>query len=174
MHEPDSAYSAHFPCRHWMLHCGALRTRRNASGAVSLILAGYYLCFVGANIVAITYLLDSYPGSSGPLLVMICAFRGFISFGTSYGTSAFVTRSGYDGAFGNFGALTAVLGLLSLPVYFWGKDIRHFTGSFTKSKTKLRIEMAEVECCARFDWEDVPDAHSFCQVRSYIMMPYSG
>ncbi|KAJ5565161.1 hypothetical protein N7513_001403 [Penicillium frequentans] len=97
--------------------------------------AGYYLCFVGANIVAITYLLDSYPGSSGPLLVIICAFRGFISFGTSYGTSAFVTRSGYDGAFGIFGALTAILGLLGLPVYFWGKNIRHLTGRFTKSKT---------------------------------------
>lgn len=75
---------------------------------------------MGANIVAITYLLDSYPRpeSSGPLLVIICAFRGFISFGTSYGTSVFVTRSGYDGAFGIFGALTAVLGLLSSPVCF--------------------------------------------------------
>ncbi|KAJ5144880.1 hypothetical protein N7448_002272 [Penicillium atrosanguineum] len=97
--------------------------------------AAYYFCFVGANIVAITYLLDSYPARAGPLLVIICAFRGFISFGTSYGTTAFVDNNGYDGAFGTFGALTAVLGLLGVPVYFWGKNIRQFTGRFAKSKT---------------------------------------
>lgn len=97
--------------------------------------AAYYFCFVGANIVAITYLLDSYPARAGPLLVIICAFRGFISFGTSYGTAAFVGDMGYDGAFGIFGALTAGLGLLGVPVYFWGKRIRLFTGRFAKSKT---------------------------------------
>ncbi|KAK5788661.1 hypothetical protein VI817_009619 [Penicillium citrinum] len=97
--------------------------------------AAYYFCFVGANIVAITYLLDSYPARTGPLLVIICAFRGFISFGTSYGTSAFVANNGYDGAFGIFGGLTGILGLLGVPIYFWGKDIRRFTGRFAKSKT---------------------------------------
>jgi len=97
--------------------------------------AAYYFCFVGANIVAITYLLDSYPARTGPLLVIICAFRGFISFGTSYGTSAFVGNNGYDGAFGIFGGLTGILGLLGVPIYFWGKDIRRFTGRFAKSKT---------------------------------------
>ncbi|KAJ5090512.1 hypothetical protein N7532_009196 [Penicillium argentinense] len=97
--------------------------------------AGYYFCFVAANIVAITYLLDSYPARAGPLLVIICAFRGFISFGTSYGISAFVENDGYDGAFGIFGALTAALGLLGVPIYFWGKNIRQFTGKFAKSKT---------------------------------------
>ncbi|KAF9883345.1 hypothetical protein FE257_003561 [Aspergillus nanangensis] len=94
--------------------------------------AAYYFCFVGANIVAITYLLDSYPGRAGPLLIIICAFRGIISFGTSYGTAAFIENNGYDGAFGVFGALTGALGLLGLPVYFWGKRIRQFTGRFTR------------------------------------------
>lgn len=62
------------------------------------------------------------------------AFRGFISFGTSYGTAAFMGDMGYDGAFGIFGALTTALGLLAVPVYFWGKRIRLFTGMFAKSK----------------------------------------
>ncbi|CAI7572239.1 hypothetical protein N7533_004266 [Penicillium manginii] len=99
------------------------------------VVAAYYFCFVGANIVAITYLLDSYPARTGPLLVIICAFRGFISFGTSYGTSAFVASHGYDGAFGIFGGLTGALGLLGVPVYIWGKQIRQYTGRFAKSKT---------------------------------------
>lgn len=94
--------------------------------------AAYYFCFVGANIVAITYLLDSYPARAGPLLVIICAFRGIISFGTSYGTATFVESHGYDGAFGTFAGLTAALGVCGIPVYIWGKSIRGFTGRFAK------------------------------------------
>ncbi|KAI9035857.1 putative MFS transporter [Aspergillus affinis] len=98
-------------------------------------IAAYYFCFVGANIVAITYLLDSYPARAGPLLVIICAFRGIISFGTSYGTAPFVALHGYDGTFGTFAALTGFLGVLGIPVYIWGKKIRQFTGRFAKDKS---------------------------------------
>ncbi|RHZ52900.1 uncharacterized protein CDV56_101396 [Aspergillus thermomutatus] len=97
--------------------------------------AAYYFCFVGANIVAITYLLDSYPTRAGPLLVIICAFRGIISFGTSYGTAPFIASHGYDGAFGTFAGLTGALGLLGIPVYFWGKKIRQFTGRFARDES---------------------------------------
>ncbi|KAL5361522.1 major facilitator superfamily domain-containing protein [Aspergillus floccosus] len=95
--------------------------------------AAYYFCFVGANIVAITYLLDSYPSRAGPLLIIICAFRGIISFGTSYGTAPFIESHGYDGAFAVFAALTGALGLIGVPVYFFGKKIRQFTGRFAKT-----------------------------------------
>ncbi|KIW88809.1 uncharacterized protein Z519_10293 [Cladophialophora bantiana CBS 173.52] len=98
--------------------------------------AAYYFAFVGANIVAITYLLDSYPQRAGPLLVIICAFRGIISFGTSYGTAPFVERRGWDGAFNTFGGLTGALGALGIPVYFYGKKIRQFTTRFVKDKTE--------------------------------------
>ncbi len=84
--------------------------------AICFAFAGYLFCFVGANIVAITLLLDSYPARSGPILVVICAFRGFISFGTSYGVVDFIDNNGYNGAFGTFAGLTAALGLLGIPV----------------------------------------------------------
>ncbi|KAF4551080.1 Hypothetical protein D9617_14g075360 [Elsinoe fawcettii] len=93
------------------------------------VLAAYYFCFLGANIVAITYLLDSYPARAGPLLVIICAFRGIISFGVSYGIAPFIENAGYDGAFGAFGGLTALFGLLGLPIFWYGKSIRRLTGS---------------------------------------------
>jgi hypothetical protein len=91
----------------------------------------YYFTFIGANIVAITYLLDSYPQRASSLLVIICAFRGIISFGVSYGIAPFIERNGYDGAFGVFGGLTAALGLLGIPIYIWGKKIREITGPYT-------------------------------------------
>jgi len=96
------------------------------------VLAAYYFCFVGCNIVAITYLLDSYPTRAGELLVIICAFRGIISFGVSYGTAEFIANCGYDGAFGAFGGLTAVLGLMAIPCYIWGKKIRTMTSKLAK------------------------------------------
>lgn len=96
----------------------------------------YYFCFVGCNIAAITYLLDSYPTRAGPVLVVICAFRGFVSFGVSYGVAKFTDTAGYDGSFGTYGGLTAALGLLGLPVFFFGKMIRMFTGRWAvKEKT---------------------------------------
>ncbi|KAK7995209.1 MFS transporter [Apiospora arundinis] len=97
--------------------------------------AAYYFCFVGANIVAITYLLDSYPTRAGPLLIIICAFRGIISFGVSYGITPFIETAGWDGAFGAFGAMTAFFGLMGIPIYIWGKQIRQFTGRFAKDKS---------------------------------------
>jgi hypothetical protein len=98
--------------------------------------AAYFFTFVGANIVAITYLLDSYPQRAGPLLVIICAFRGIISFGVSYGISPFIEKNGYDGAFGTFGGLTGALGLLGIPIYIWGKQIRRITGRYCMDKEK--------------------------------------
>lgn len=96
--------------------------------------AAYYFAFVGAAIVAMTYLLDSYPARAGPMLIVICAFRGIISFGVSYGITPLVDGYGYDGAFGIFGGLTAAFGLLGIPVYLMGKRIRHCTGRFAKDK----------------------------------------
>ncbi|KAJ5623686.1 hypothetical protein N7490_012291 [Penicillium lividum] len=96
--------------------------------------AAYYFCFIGANIVAITYLLDSYSQRASSLLIIICAFRGIISFGVSYGISPFVDRNGYDGAFNTFGGLTAALGLLGIPVFIWGKKIRELTGKYAMDK----------------------------------------
>ena len=58
--------------------------------------------------------------------------RGIISFGTSYGTAPFIASHGYDGAFGTFGALTAAMGLLGIPIYIWGKKIRHITGRYAR------------------------------------------
>jgi hypothetical protein len=98
--------------------------------------AAYFFTFVGANIVAITYLLDSYPTRSGPILVIICAFRGIISFGLTYGIAPFIETAGYDGMFNTFAGLTAAFGLMAVPLYFFGKKIRAFTGRWVKDKER--------------------------------------
>lgn len=109
--------------------------------AIVFSYGGYYFGFVGANIAGITYLLDSYPARSGPVLVVITALRGFVSFGTSYGVAKFIETAGYDGSFGAYAGLTAFLGLLGIPVYFFGKDIRRFTGIWAVKERSGRPSM---------------------------------
>lgn len=102
--------------------------------AIAFAYAAYYFCFLGANIAGITYLLDAYPARQAPVLVVICAFRGFVSFGTSYGVADFIETAGYDGSFGAYAGLTALLGLLGIPVFIYGKRIRQFTGKWARKE----------------------------------------
>jgi hypothetical protein len=57
--------------------------------------------------------------------------RGVISFCLSYGTVSLYSNYGYDGAFGLFGGITAVFGVLGVVVYFTGKRIRAFVSPWT-------------------------------------------
>ncbi|KAJ5472836.1 hypothetical protein N7530_006837 [Penicillium desertorum] len=77
--------------------------------------AAYYFTFVGANIVAITYLLDSYPQRASSLLIII---------------SHSLTEVAMTEHSAPLGGLTAALGLLGVPVFIWGKKIRECTGKY--------------------------------------------
>lgn len=94
-------------------------------------LNAYYFAFVGANQCGIVYALDAYPTRSGPVLVAICAMRGVLSFGTSYGVAPFIALRGYDGAYLIYGILTGVLGSLGIVVYFASGRIRAFCSRWT-------------------------------------------
>ncbi|KAJ9480427.1 Protein HOL1 [Pseudozyma hubeiensis] len=107
---------------HWFLYCWCI--------------AAYYFCFVGANIVTITYLLDAYPQRASSLLVIICAYRGIMSFGVSYRVWDMIAALGYDGAFNMFGGLTALVSVMAIGVYFFGKRIRVFTSRFVTVRDK--------------------------------------
>ncbi|KAK1846027.1 major facilitator superfamily transporter [Colletotrichum chrysophilum] len=103
--------------------------------AIVFSINAYYFGFVGANQVGITYALDAYPTRSGPVLVIICAMRGVISFGTSYGVTPFVNSIGYDGAFGVYGGLTAALGAVGIFVFIWGTQIRAMVAKWAVAET---------------------------------------
>ncbi|TPX08025.1 uncharacterized protein E0L32_010225 [Thyridium curvatum] len=98
--------------------------------AIVFAVNAYYFCFVGANQSGIVYALDAYPTRSGPALVVICALRGVLSFGTSYAVQPFIDLRGYDGAFLVYGILTAVIAGLGIPIYFFSAKIRAFCSRF--------------------------------------------
>lgn len=89
--------------------------------------AGQYFSFAAAGVVAMTYPLDSYPKRAGPVLVLVCALRGFIAFGLTYSVVPLVDHYGYATVWGIYAALTAGLGLFGIFFFLTGKKIRHFT-----------------------------------------------
>ncbi|OHF02535.1 major facilitator superfamily transporter [Colletotrichum orchidophilum] len=83
-----------------------------------------YFAFLGANLIGITYAIDSFPSKAGPLLLVLCAGRGFISFGLSYSTVPLINLIGYNGAMNIFAIIAGVLGVITVPVYFFGPRVR--------------------------------------------------
>lgn len=83
-----------------------------------------YFGFIGCNVISIAYCVDSFPRKAGPLLLVICAGRGFISFGLSYSTVPAIAALGYDGAMDVFAIVSGVLAALLLPAYFSGPWFR--------------------------------------------------
>ncbi|KAL1845220.1 hypothetical protein VTK73DRAFT_859 [Phialemonium thermophilum] len=98
--------------------------------AVVFSVNAYYFAFVGANQCGIVYALDSYPTRSGPALVVICALRGVLSFGTSYAVQPFIDLRGYDGAFLIYGILSGALGAVGILVYIFSARIRAFCSRY--------------------------------------------
>ncbi|KAJ5404192.1 hypothetical protein N7509_004063 [Penicillium cosmopolitanum] len=95
--------------------------------AITITFNGIYFAFIGVILVGYTYSLDSYPERAAPILVLICAIRGLISFGISFGVTKFVTEQGYQGAFNICASITGAVAVLGLPVFLWGHKIRAIT-----------------------------------------------
>lgn len=98
-----------------------------SSWAWSAIVVPYhlgYFAFLGINLISITYAVDSFPAKAGPLLLLICAGRGFISFGLGYSTVPFIQKEGYDGAMNAIAIVCGVLCGLGIVMFFLGRRIR--------------------------------------------------
>lgn len=99
--------------------------------AVVITYSSEYIGFMSIVLVSFTYAMEAYPTRVGPLVVMLCVARGFISWGLSWGSVQFIASEGYDGAFNICAVVLGVLGVLGLPIFFFGKQIRQFTQRWT-------------------------------------------
>ncbi|OQD89043.1 hypothetical protein PENANT_c003G06295 [Penicillium antarcticum] len=109
---------------------------------VSAVVVSYnasFFAFIGANIVGITYAVDSFPQRAAPFLVVICAGRGTISFGLSYATLPAVSTLGYDGTMIVEGVICGALAVLTIPVYIFGPRIRPFSRRFFMNEEEKYI-----------------------------------
>lgn len=102
-------------------------------GSVAVAYNAVFFSFLGANIVGITYAIDCFPLVAGPLLVLICAGRGFISFGLSYATLPATKTLGYSGTMNVFAIITSVLCLMAIPCYIFGHHFRKLAQRWYKA-----------------------------------------
>jgi len=93
-----------------------------------------YFGFVGIVVSSFVYCMDAYPQCIDAVLVLICSLRGFIGFGISFGSVAFVQKSGYSGAFNICAGIVGALVLSGLPIYALGGKIRAFTQKWAQDE----------------------------------------
>jgi MFS family permease len=100
---------------------------------------GSYFGFICVILLGYTYCLDAYPERAAPILVLICSVRGFISFGISFGITAFVNSKGYEGALNICAIAVGALSVFGLPVYILGKKIRKMTMKYAVDDRTLEL-----------------------------------
>ena len=74
--------------------------------------------------------VDSYFPVAFEALVAVNAVKQLFAFGFSYGVIPWVTLDGFAGAFGAMAGIQAAVTLLGLVLWYFGKRLRHISGSW--------------------------------------------
>lgn len=77
----------------------------------------------GTN-VATVYAIDCYKPIATEAVTAILAYKAAVGFLLSFYTNEWVAGQGYQLAYGEMAGISAVLLLLVVPLYIWGKSIR--------------------------------------------------
>lgn len=102
----------------------------------SVIFIGAGLIGVGLTSVAdiaMAFAMDSYSPIAAESLLLINGMKNVVAFGITFAASPWVESMGYDGALGMMAGVSFVVLLGAVPMWWFGKSLRHVTS------TKLRI-----------------------------------
>jgi len=80
----------------------------------------------GTN-VCLVYVIDGYRPVAGEITLAVMGFKSLFGFLLSFYTNTWVAESGYLNAYGAMAGISAAVILTWIPLYFWGKQIRHTT-----------------------------------------------
>jgi hypothetical protein len=70
------------------------------------------------------YVIDAYRPVSGEITLSVLGFKAVFGFLLSFYTNPWVAQVGYKAAYGQMAAIAAVVLLMSIPLYVWGKRVR--------------------------------------------------
>jgi hypothetical protein len=74
--------------------------------------------------------LDAYLPVGYDALLLANALKQIFAFGFSYGVVPWVTLDGFNGAFGAMAGIQCGLVLFGIPLYIYGKRLRHMSGGW--------------------------------------------
>ncbi|GFP52577.1 MFS transporter cpaT [Trichoderma asperellum] len=78
-----------------------------------------------SNTICIVYVIDSYRPVAGEITLAVTGFKALFAFFLSFETNPWVDLSGYQNAFGAMAGIAGGVLLMWIPLYIWGKQIRH-------------------------------------------------
>ncbi|KPM40653.1 hypothetical protein AK830_g5891 [Neonectria ditissima] len=77
--------------------------------------------------VSLVYVIDAYRPVAGEVSLAVLGFKSMFGFLLSFYTNPWINVSGYHNAFGAMAGISALVLVMWIPFYFWGKKIRHAT-----------------------------------------------
>ncbi|KAH8196873.1 hypothetical protein TruAng_008955 [Truncatella angustata] len=77
--------------------------------------------------VCLVYVIDAYRPVAGEITLAVMGFKSMFGFLLSFYTNPWVEQSGYLNAYGAMAGIAAAVLLMWIPLYIWGKAIRHTT-----------------------------------------------
>ncbi|KAH9208091.1 major facilitator superfamily transporter [Leptodontidium sp. 2 PMI_412] len=80
--------------------------------------------FISLSTANILWVTEAFPRWAAPALVVISGGSNIASFGISFGIMPWIRSQGQANADIEIGVLIAVIGLVAVPIAFWGKDLR--------------------------------------------------
>lgn len=80
--------------------------------------------------VGFNYLIESYSSIAGDCFVAVTCVRAIISFAWTFFIGDWIHHDGAAEAFGIFGMLMGIFGLLTIPMLIWGKRLRIWTAKW--------------------------------------------
>ncbi|KAK0731675.1 major facilitator superfamily domain-containing protein [Lasiosphaeris hirsuta] len=83
----------------------------------------------GTN-VCLVYVIDAYRPVAGEVTLAVMGFKSLFGFLLSFYTNTWVAQSGYQDAYGVMAAIAAAVILMWVPLFVWGKRVRHATWSW--------------------------------------------
>ena len=69
--------------------------------------------------------VDAYLPVAFDALLLVNAFKQLFAFGFAYAIVPWVTGDGYKGSFGAMAGIQMAVMLFGIPLYYYGKQIRH-------------------------------------------------
>lgn len=70
-------------------------------------------------------MVDCYLPIAPELLLLDNGLKQVFGFGFTYGVVPWVTGSGYKNVFGALAGIQVGVTLLGIPLWYWGKQLRH-------------------------------------------------
>lgn len=80
----------------------------------------------GTN-VCLVYVIDAYRPVAGEITLAVMGFKSMFGFLLSFYTNPWVEEVGYLNAYGTMAGIAAAVLVMWVPLYIWGKQIRHVT-----------------------------------------------